>query len=88
MNASCPKMIPAIPLTKSSGAKTATVVKVDAVTALATSDAPATEAFLESAPSSTCLTTFSRTTMALSTTIPAAMTRLISDMTLIVYPIE
>ncbi len=81
-------MILAIPLTKKSGPKTTTVVNEDATRAIPTSDDPETDALMGSAPSSTCLTTFSNTTIALSTTIPPAMARLMRDTTLIVYPIE
>ena len=52
------------------GKNTATVVKVDAVTALATSDAPVRAALYRSFPSSRCRWIDSSTTMELSTSIP------------------
>ena len=58
------------------GMNTASVVMVEAVTAIPTSEAPSTEAFLGEDPSSVlCLKMFSSTTMELSTSIPMERAR-------------
>ncbi len=76
--------MPLSPDTKTSGRKTATVVNVEAMTAVPTSAAPKTAASRGLWPSSMCRVMFSRMTMALSTTMPMAMLRLISETTLMV----
>ncbi len=59
-----------MPPTKTTGKKTASVVSVEALIAVATSDAPFTAASLGGVPPWTCRTMFSRTTIELSTSIP------------------
>ncbi len=64
------KIWPERPGTNRMGTKTATVVRVDAVMAMPTSDAPSIAALTAPSPSSLCLTMFSSTTMELSTSMP------------------
>ena len=75
VKASCLKSWPATPTTNIMGKNTTTVVRVDAVMALETSVAPATAASFSLVPSSLCREIFSRTTMALSTSIPTPRAR-------------
>ena len=75
-----------IPSTKTIGANTQTVVRVDEVIAAATSLAPAIAAFLGGTPSLLILKMFSITTMELSTSMPTATARPDSDIILSVTP--
>ena len=73
---------PAMPLIKTIGKKTAIVVNVAASTAPATSPVPAFAASAMPRPCSRLRTTFSRTTIELSTSIPTASAIPPSDMML------
>ena len=75
VNAISVKSCLVIPSTKTIGANTHTVVRVDDVIAAATSLAPAMAAFLADIPSLLILKMFSITTMELSTSIPTATAR-------------
>ena len=66
------KRMPAIPGTKRIGRKTTRVVRVDTTIGVETSCAPLMDDALPSSPSSLKRKIFSRTTTALSTTIPTA----------------
>ena len=68
-------MTPAMPGTKRIGTKTEIVVSVEAVTATDTVRAPSMDALHASMPSSRSRKMFSRTTMALSTSMPTASAR-------------
>ena len=72
---SCLKMMPVMPVTKVKGKNTATVTNVVTMTESHTSLVPYLAASRGRLPRSMCLVTFSRTTMASSTTIPIAMER-------------
>jgi len=61
---------PATPSTKTSGRNTATVVSVDAVTAMLTSFVPRYTASASSSPDRLCRSMASSTTMELSTSMP------------------
>ena len=80
--AKSPKIWPATPSTNTMGKNTATVVKVEAVTACATSRVPDTAANRRSEPCSRWTWMFSRTTIALSTSIPTPRARPPSDIKL------
>ena len=71
-----------MPLTKTMGKNTATVVSVAAMTAVATSLVPRRAAFSTSRPCSFLRTMFSSTTMLLSTSSPTASAMPPSDMML------
>jgi hypothetical protein len=64
------KSWPATPSTNTIGRKTETVVRVEAVTAMATSREPLAAASKRSSPPSRCRKMFSRTTIELSTSSP------------------
>ncbi len=66
------KKLPAMPVRKAIGRKTATVVRVDAATAVMISRAPVYAATSGRSPSLTCLLMFSSTTIESSTTRPMA----------------
>ncbi|MBA7658037.1 hypothetical protein ES703_65985 [subsurface metagenome] len=66
-------MIDTNPLVSKRGKNIATVVIVDAKIACPTSCAPKIDASLLLSPASLCLNIFSKTTTALSTTIPTAI---------------
>ncbi|MBA7586648.1 hypothetical protein ES708_28651 [subsurface metagenome] len=83
---SCLNIIPVKPLTNTSGTKTTTMVKVDAVTAILISLVPEIALALILPPRSICRTIFSRTTIPLSTTMPEAIIKDRSEIVLIVYP--
>ena len=70
-----------------SGKNTAMRVSVDAITEMATSLVPWTAACFGAAPRSMCVVTFSRTTMASSTTIPIEMDKADSEMMLSELPV-
>ena len=70
-----------MPCTNTSGRNTAIVVRVDAVTAMPTSDAPATAACTTPMPASRLRAMFSSTTIESSTTMPVASARPPSDIT-------
>ena len=72
---SCLNIIPIIPPTIVSGRKTQSIVRVEAMTEIPTSEVPWTAASRGFSPRSICEVTFSSTTMASSTTIPMAMAR-------------
>ncbi len=84
--ASCLKRSPTIPLTKASGMKTATVVRVEEEIAEVISPAPKIAASAGREPSSICRVMFSNTTTVLSTTIPSVIESAISEKMFIVYP--
>ena len=84
---SCLKSTPDIPLTIVNGKNTAIMVKVEAITEIATSLVPCTAACLGSEPRSIWVVTFSSTTIASSTTIPIAMESDESEIILIVFPL-
>src|SRR4051812_20136107 len=77
---------PAMPCMKATGTKTQTMEKVVAATARPISSVASCAAFTWSLPISTCLTMFSRTTMASSIKMPMARERPISDIVLRVKP--
>ncbi len=80
------KSWPAIPGTKRTGTKTARVVRVEAVIAIATSFAPFTAASRGFSPFSLRLKILSSTTIELSTSIPTASARPAREMMLISRP--
>ena len=80
-------MIPAIPLTRVRGRNTQSIVSVEAITEMPTSPVPCTAASLAFSPLSMCEVTFSRTTMASSTTIPIAIARADIEMIFKVLPV-
>ncbi|MPM73650.1 hypothetical protein SDC9_120632 [bioreactor metagenome] len=82
--ANCLNMIPTIPPMKSIGRKTTSVVAVEAAIAIPISEAPKIAACLSFDPFSICWVMFSNTTMALSTTIPIAITKAINENRLMV----
>ena len=84
---SCLKSTPDIPLTIVNGKNTAIMVKVEAITEIATSLVPCTAACFGSEPRSIWVVTFSSTTIASSTTIPIAMESDESEIILIVFPL-
>ena len=73
--ASCLYMTPETPSMKTIGRKTAMVVSVEAVIAVATSWVPSTAEVSASSPSSRFLKMFSSTTTALSTSMPTPRAR-------------
>ena len=83
---SCLKTTPAIPLTNIRGINTTIVVKAEAVMAGATSFVAKTAASSGFSPESIWRVIFSKTTMALSTTMPMAIAKLIKDIMFIVNP--
>ena len=80
-------MIPAIPLIIVKGMNTQSIVRVEAITEIPTSAVPWTAASLGFSPLSRWVVTFSRTTMASSTTIPIAIERADMEMMLRVFPV-
>ena len=84
--ASCLNITPTIPPIKIIGIKTMSVVSVDAVIACPISLVPTTAASIGFNPFSICCVIFSRTTIALSTTIPMAIISDIRLKILIVQP--
>ena len=72
---SCLKSTPEISVTMVRGKNTAIMVSVEAITEMATSLVAWMAACLGLEPRSICVVTFSRTTMASSTTLPMAMER-------------
>ena len=78
---------PVMSLTRAIGRNTATVVAVDAVTAVATSLTAARIAVLFSSPSDRCRLMFSMTTIESSTTRPIAIVSAPRVSTFIVYPV-
>ncbi|CAB4589387.1 unannotated protein [freshwater metagenome] len=81
------------PPTKASGRNTATVVMVDAVTAVATSLTPSRMATMRSSPRDRCLLMFSTTTIESSTTRPieivtAPIVRMLSEKLLAHIPMN
>ncbi len=78
----------ATPSRKTTGRKTATVVRVEAMTAWPTSEAPLRAAVVSSSPASRRLTMASRTTMAESTSIPTPRASPPRDMMLRVVPVR
>ena len=81
------KSTPVMPVTRVRGKNTAISVSVEAMTETATSLVPCTAACRGSEPRSMCVVTFSRTTMASSTTIPMEMLSADSDTMLRVLPV-
>ena len=79
--------LPTIPGQNISGKNAASVVAVDEIMGIAISLVPFLTAFSLFTPCSIIRYTFSITTMALSTSIPSASTRLNSTILLMVYPI-
>ena len=77
---------PATPCTNTSGKNTATVVSVDATTAMLTSRVPVMAACSTPSPRSRALAMLSSTTMESSTTMPVASARPARDMTLRLSP--
>ncbi len=77
---------PATPCTNTSGKNTATVVSVDAITAIETSRAPFIAASTMLMPCSRMRAMFSSTTIESSTTMPVASARPPSDITLRLTP--
>ena len=78
---SCLNITPAIPEIIVNGTNTQSIVSVEAITEIPTSEVPCTAASLGFSPRSRWVVTFSRTTMASSTTMPMAMDR--ADMEMI-----
>ena len=78
---------PAIPLIMVKGKNTANIVRVDAITEIATSLVANTAALLGRLPFSICVVTFSNTTIASSTTIPIAMESDDNEMVLSEFPV-
>ena len=78
---------PVIPLIIVSGRNTHSIVRVDAITEIPTSDVPCTAASRGFSPRSRCVVTFSSTTIASSTTIPMAMASALIEMMLSVFPL-
>ena len=76
-----------MPLIIVSGRNTQSMVSVDAMTEMPTSDVPCTAASLGRSPRARCVETFSSTTMASSTTMPMAMARADIDMMFSVLPL-
>ena len=84
---SCLNMMPAMPEIIVSGRNTHSIVRVEAMTEIPTSAVPWTAASLGFSPRSRCVVTFSRTTMASSTTMPMAMDRADIEMMFRVLPV-
>ena len=80
------KSTPVMPDTMVNGKNTPIMVRVDAITEMATSFVPWMAACLGSEPRSMWLVTFSSTTMASSTTLPMAIERHDSEIMLIDEP--
>ena len=87
MNPSCLNMIPAIPDTMVRGRNTQSIVRVEAITDMATSDVPWTAASFGFSPLSRWVDMFSSTTIASSTTMPIAMESADMDMMFRVLPV-
>ena len=83
----CLKSTPVIPVTIVRGKNTAIIVSVEATTEMATSFVPCIAACDGAEPRSMCVVTFSKTTMASSTTIPMAIESDESETMLIVLPV-
>ena len=79
-------IMPAMPLIMVRGRNTHSMVSVEAMTEIPTSAVPCTAASLGFSPFSIWEVTFSRTTIASSTTIPMAMDRALMEMMLRVFP--
>ena len=77
---------PATPSTNTSGKNTATVVSVEATTAMLTSRVPAMAACNMPSPRSLALAMLSSTTIESSTTMPVARARPARDITLRLRP--
>ena len=77
--ANCEKTMPTMPPINNKGKKTQIVVSVEAEIALAISPLAKTAACFGREPSSICRLIFSKTTVALSTTIPEATTNAIKE---------
>ena len=84
---SCRNIMPAMPEIIVSGRNTQSIVRVEAMTEMPTSEVPCTAASLGFSPFSRCEVTFSSTTMASSTTMPMAMDRALMEMILSVLPV-
>ena len=80
-------MMPDMPEIMVRGRNTHSMVSVEAITEIPTSAVPCTAASLGFSPRSRCEVTFSRTTMASSTTMPIAMDRALIDMILSELPV-
>ena len=78
----CLNNTPAIPLIIVNGKNTASIVRVEATTEIATSFVPCTAALFGLEPRSMCVVMFSSTTMASSTTLPMAILKQESEMML------
>ena len=79
--------MPAIPETIVSGRNTQSIVRVEAMTEIPTSDVACTAASLGFSPLSKCVDIFSKTTMASSTTIPIAIDNADIEMIFNVFPV-
>ena len=84
---SCLNMMPAMPVIMVRGRNTQSMVKVDAITEMATSEVAWTAASLGFSPRSKCVETFSSTTIASSTTIPMAIDNADIEMMFSVLPV-
>ena len=84
---SCLNMIPAIPETMVRGRKTQSIVRVEAMTEIPTSEVAWTAASLGFSPLSKWVEIFSNTTIASSTTIPMAIDRADIEMIFNVFPV-
>ena len=84
---SCLNIIPAMPLIIVSGRNTHSMVRVDAITEIPTSDVPCTAASLGRSPLARWVDTFSSTTIASSTTMPMAMAKADIEMIFSVLPV-
>ena len=80
-------MIPAIPWTIVRGRNTQSIVRVEAMTEIPTSEVPCTAASIGFSPFWMWVVTFSSTTMASSTTMPIAIARADIDMIFSVLPV-
>ena len=84
---SCLNMIPAMPLTIVSGRNTQSIVRVEAMTEMPTSEVARTAASFGFSPRSRWVETFSRTTIASSTTMPIAIESADIEMMFSVLPV-
>jgi len=84
---SCWNMIPAMPLIIVRGRNTQSIVSVDAITEMPTSEVPCTAASLGFSPLDRCVVMFSSTTMESSTTIPIAIESADIEMMFSVLPV-
>ena len=80
-------MMPAMPEIIVSGRNTHSIVSVEAITEIPTSAVPWTAASFGFSPLSKCVVTFSRTTIASSTTMPMAMERADIEIIFSVLPV-